>query len=153
MDFTEFVWFVEQPAGESTTSTTTPLKSGLLDPLGKGILRPFRRTVHADFAIASGIVLILSDIGQLLGTPIRRLPWRHDFGADLQPLRHKNNTELLAELARDRVESAIRKWAVNVQLRGVRAERPTPNTLILWVTLVIGGQTKTIRVPVGGKPT
>lgn len=148
-----FSWPITQPSPNAIS--TAPLRAGLLDPLGNGILRPFRRTVHADFATASGIPLVKSDLGQLLGTPIRTLPWRHDFGADLQPLRHKNNTEILGELARTRVESAIRKYARNVELRSVRAERVAlpgtghqKNTLILWITVVIGGRTETLRVPV-----
>jgi phage baseplate assembly protein W len=144
-----FSWIVVQAsAGAGSSGSGATRSSGLSDPLGNGILRPFRRTVHADFATASGVKLVLSDIGQLLGTPIRRLPWRHDFGADLQPLRHKGNTEVLAELARVRVEEAIRKFAFNVELRSVRVERPKPNMLIVWATLVIGGKVHNLRVPV-----
>src|SRR6266850_1837759 len=44
--------------------------------LGGGIVRPFRRTEHRDFANDSGVPEVLSCIGQLLGTPIGFLPWR-----------------------------------------------------------------------------
>jgi phage baseplate assembly protein W len=147
MAFTAFSWFVIQPDPDAGAPAVARSVGALSDPLGNGIVRPFRRTATADFATASGVRLILSDIGQLLGTPIRRLPWRHDFGADLQPLRHKNNTEVLDELARVRVEQAIRKFAINVELRSVTAERPKPNVVIIVVTLVIGGKVQNLRIP------
>lgn len=128
-----------------TSSTALP------DPLGVGLLRPFRRTSKSDFATASGIKEVLSGIGQLLGTPPGHLPWRGDFGAALDDLRHKNNTDVLGELARVRIDQAIRRYTTRATLKGVSVSRPAPNQLALDVTLSIGGKLFTLRVPLAPK--
>jgi phage baseplate assembly protein W len=128
-----------------TSSTSLP------DPLGVGLLRPFRRTSKSDFATASGVPEVLSGIGQLLGTPLGHLPWRGNFGAALDDLRHKNNTDVLGELARVRVEQAIRRYTTRATLKKVTVVRPVPNQLALDVALSIGGKLLTLRVPLTPK--
>lgn len=165
MAYQSFTWFVIQPdagagAGAGSSGGTSAARAGLSDPLGNGIVRPFRRTARADFATDSGERLVMSDVGQLFGTRKGTLPWRHDQGLDLEPLRHKNNTVILQELGRARVDEALRRWAKNVQLRSVVAERVASepgksghsgtgkNGLFLKVAILIGGREKNLRVPI-----
>jgi phage baseplate assembly protein W len=95
--------------------------SKFLNFLGKGVTTPFRRG-SSDFASASGVGHIQSMIGQVLGTrasteyTVGELPWRPEFGSWLHLLRHKNNTDVLADLGRVYVAQALARWVPQVQL-------------------------------------
>jgi phage baseplate assembly protein W len=112
------------------------------------LVRPFRRTPRADFANASGIPEVLSCIGQIFGTDPGTFPWRVDFGINLQRLRQKNNTPALVELARVMLTQSLQAWTSRATLRGVAAEKPSPNVLVLIVTVLVGGKLVTVRIPV-----
>ncbi len=143
----QFSWDVSQPVGTGT-ATAPASNTGGPDPLGTGIVRAFRRVPRGDFATDSGIPLVLSDIGQLFGTQIGTLPWRPDFGIDLEPLRHKNNTEVLGEVARVRVDAGLRKWEPRAQLLSLVVTKPKANVLELDMNVLIGGKSRRLRIPV-----
>lgn len=126
---------------------TTGPRISAATALGGGIVRPFRRTEHQDFANDSGVAEVLSCIGQVLGTELGSLPWRVDFGAGLQRLRHRNNTNDFVELARVLIDDAIRKWEPRAQLHDVQTDpNPPAGALGLEISLGIGGQIKTLRL-------
>lgn len=84
--------------------------------LGNGIRRPFRRDEKNDFANASGLELVLSCAGQVLGTRAQspsgsgELPWRTEFGSKIHLIRHRNNNVLTREIARTFAQEALAKW-------------------------------------------
>ena len=90
-------------------------------------LTPFRRDGKSDFAHGSGAELLASKIAQILGTEgttpysSGEMPWRTDFGAGLDRLRHQNNNDLLSELARVYVRETLERWLPAVELTDVVA--------------------------------
>jgi len=143
-------WIVE-PA---EVASSQPLPAVRLrpsqDPLGAGILRPLHRTERGDFLNGSGAEEVLSCVGQVLGTVRGTLPWRPDFGSDLNRLRHQHNDPTLAEVARVYVDEALRKWEPRAELVSVEIDgaETVGNTLALRVAVRIGsaGRVQTLRV-------
>jgi phage baseplate assembly protein W len=90
------------------------------DILGNGLVAPLRRT-GSDFASASGEKLVASAIAQILGTRPGELPWRPDFGADLEPFRHRNASEQLVQEISDEVVQAIARWEPRVTIASCEA--------------------------------
>jgi phage baseplate assembly protein W len=125
---------------------------GQLAFLGYGILRPFRRDEKNDFANGGGLRLLDARLSQLLTTRADsvtgagELPWRTDFGSRLHILRHRNNTEGLADLAAAIVTEAVEKWEKNVVVLDVTTERvsvrgsPSERTLLVRLTYKIVDQ-------------
>jgi phage baseplate assembly protein W len=97
--------------------------------LGRGLIRPFRRAKDGDFASATGVELVQSAVGLVLGTTCGsevtqgELPWRTEFGTLLQQLRLRANSPALAELARNRVATALARWVPSVRVRTVTVTR------------------------------
>lgn len=116
------------------TTPTTGLTGGGVglvespDIFGFGLLAPFRRA-SADFGNAGGITHLQSMIGQVLGTmggsdyTEGELPWRTEFGSLLHFLRHKQNDEVLSELARVYVAQALARWIPQILILEVRTEK------------------------------
>ena len=112
------------------------------NPLGCGIVRPFRRTARGDFANDCGEILVRSDLGQLLGIVLGEVPWRTGLGTRIYQLRHRANTQALGELARVEIEEAIRKYEPRVALLDVSADPiqvGTENRIELRIRYRIGG--------------
>lgn len=126
--------------------TTGPRISGATS-LGGGIIRPFRRTEHQDFANDSGVAEVLSCVGQVLGTEPGTQPWRVDFGCSLERLRHKNKTQDFVELARVFIADALKKWEPRAELHNVQASpNAKVNELGLEISVGIGSQIKTLKL-------
>jgi len=93
--------------------------------VGRGLLAPLRRDGKGDFANASGLDVLRSNVGLVLGTigssnyTRGELPWRPEFGSLLHLLRHKNNDQLTRSLARQYVIDAITFWEPRVRVRRV----------------------------------
>lgn len=111
--------------------------------LGGGVVRPFVRASHGDFASDQGVPAVLANVGQLLGTAKGTLPWRPEFGSDLERLRHQANTPTLRDLAAVFVREAIALWEPRARLVQLRVPRPAPgseSTVDLRATLEIEGE-------------
>jgi phage baseplate assembly protein W len=88
-----------------------------VDPLGYGLVCPFRVSGNGDLAAAGGQPLLASDIGELLGilgpegvTP-GELPWRGDLGGGLHRLQHRNmHQDLVRAYAEQLSAGALRRW-------------------------------------------
>jgi len=101
----------------------------MLEFLGFGLVRPFRRDARADFLAAGGEQAIRSAVGQILGTvgasemTQGEIPWRTEFGSLLHRLRHQKNDSLLQELARVYVVDALKRWEPRIIVTDVRITR------------------------------
>src|ERR1041384_6618108 len=101
----------------------------MLEFLGFGLVRPFRRDGRADFLAAGGEAVIRSAVGQILGTggasegKPGELPWRTDFGSLLHRLRHQRNDSVLQELARVYVVDALKRWEPRIIVTAVTVQR------------------------------
>jgi len=97
--------------------------------MARGLTTPFRRDRKRDFASGSGGDLLASKVLQALmtngATPRSsgELPWRTDFGADLELLRHQPGDAALAELARVHVRDALKRWVPEAELVEVAVTR------------------------------
>jgi phage baseplate assembly protein W len=107
-----------------------------------GLVRPFVR--GRDLKHGSGAEVILSNVGQILGTDLGTLPWRPELGSELNRLRHRQNTPVLREVARLCVEKAVTRWEPRANVRGVEcfAERvgtSGENALVVRASCGISG--------------
>ena len=118
------------------------------DPLGSALIRPFRRTERNDFLQGFGVPEVLSAIGQVLGTSKGTLPWRPDFGCDLERLRHQPNSATTEDLARVFVQDALQQWEPRAQLTSVDRVPSADNEIDLRVTSRIGSKIQTVSVTV-----
>ncbi len=88
----------------------------------RGLFVPFQRDRARDFASVTGPDLLRAKVLQVLSTQGAgprsggELPWRTNFGASLDLLRHQRNDRALAELARFKIEEALRRWLPDVRL-------------------------------------
>ena len=102
----------------------------------RNLLIPFRRDRKRDLATGAEEALLASKVRQVLltegSTPRSsgELPWRTNFGAGLELLRHRPNDEVLAELARVRVREALARWLPNVRLVDLELRREGAKGLI-----------------------
>lgn len=92
-----------------------------VDPIGFGLVCPFRVSGNGDLAAAGGQTLLASDIGELLGilgpegTTPGELPWRGDLGGGLHRLRHRNmHQDLVRAYAEQLTAGALRRWEPRV---------------------------------------
>lgn len=92
---------------------------------GSGVTRPFRRDLKKDFASSSGLDLIKSQVGQVLGTRASsnfsqgELPWNPRFGSLVHLLRHRNTFDGTKELATLYVIEALKKYLPNIRVKEV----------------------------------
>lgn len=113
------------------------------DPLGVGMVRPFFRASHGDVCSDQGVNLVLSNLGQILGTAKRTLPWRTDFGSDLERLRHMRNTPALRDVAAVNVRDAFSLWEPRARLKSLDVAKPASvdamNQVVLDARVAIEG--------------
>lgn len=107
------------------------------DILGYGLVAPLRRISGNDFVAAQGEPLIKSCIDQILGTKPGELPWRPNFGIDLEAYRHKGATGVLAQEVADEIVQAISAWEARVSTSAVvaRAEDNVIRASINWAVV------------------
>lgn len=100
--------------------------------LGAGLVRPFRRDEKSDFANLEGLPLIKACVGQILAmeganpdNPNQQgeLEWDPGRGSLLHLLRHRQNNETTAHMARVYVADAIARFEPRIRLRDARATR------------------------------
>jgi len=58
--------------------------------LGYGLIGPLRRAASRDFVTGEGVPLIASCLRQVIKTRKGELPWKPEFGCDLEQFRHHN---------------------------------------------------------------
>jgi hypothetical protein len=111
------------------------------EEFGRGILCPFQRDGKGDFANGSGIALVKSDIGELLGIigPSSQqpgeLPWDPDRGSRIDSLRHRHlHTEMTRALAEQYTATPIRLYERRVRPGPVRVSSKDEKTLRIEVT-------------------
>lgn len=112
----------------ATTASPPSLEESAKAFLGSGIIRPFVRDKKQDFANSSGVDLVRSAVGQVLGTKAQtdsrsgELPWRTEFGSLIHLLRFRNNDAIFRELARTYVQDALQRWEPRVRVNTVRVK-------------------------------
>jgi len=77
------------------------------DVLGYGLLAPLRRLAGSDFAAGYGEKLVEAAVRQILGTRQGELPWRPDFGHNLDRYRHKNLSTVATAAMRSHVQRLL----------------------------------------------
>lgn len=83
------------------------------DPIGTGVLCPFRRDGKGDFANGSGLELLKSDVGELLGlvgssaTEPGELPWDPDRGSRLPMMKHRHLHSIMVRALADQLSSGV----------------------------------------------
>lgn len=122
------------PAPEPVFSAVSHVSA---KPVAAELAHPLRRA-QTDFETRSGDAAVLAQVAEVLGTDLGSLPWRTDFGCDLQRLRQKGNTPILRETARAFIDDAIRKWVPSASLVSVDVKTPAPNAIDLFVIVQIG---------------
>lgn len=100
----------------------------MTDFLGKGLVSPFKRSGSIDFENAEGFELVKASVRETLGTigdsPFAsgELPWRTEFGAALNILKHRNLGDDVSAEARILVERALANHNPRVQIVTVEAD-------------------------------
>lgn len=110
------------------------------DPIGRGIICPFRRDGKGDFANADGLDVLRSDVGELLGiqcataTEPGELSWDMDRGANFTPLKHRHlHSDMVDALADQSASGSLMKWEPRARLLRVGVTRDE-NTLSCHIT-------------------
>lgn len=149
------------PAVETTRPSGTPRTSSgtaqTTNPIayGNGVLAPFVRDGRGDFAHASDITLVRSEVRQVLGTlassaiSVGELPWRPEFGSVLPLLRFRNMDETTIELARTYVVDALKVWLRRVQILDatITADHDAGVLTILVAYNVLANNNRSVLVP------
>lgn len=154
-----------QKPGNPTKTTSNTVTAVNPVAFGNGIVTPFRRDGKGDFANASDISLVRSEVQQVLGTLASsgstqgELQWRPEFGSNLQLLRFRNLDETTLELARTYTADALRIWLPRIRVKAVSADANFDDkTLTITVvysildanrrSVITANQTSTIIIPV-----
>jgi phage baseplate assembly protein W len=118
----------------------------------RGFAYPFR--IDADtgrVSQASGEDKLRQNLHVVLGTRQGERPMVRDFGTRLQALVHDPNDEVLGNLVRDEIQTALLRWEPRVLVTGVEV-RQHEGELTLWLTYLQvdrGGAAGQLRLPIG----
>lgn len=110
-----------------------------------GLLTPFQRDQATDLANASDGRLLASKVRQVLATEPGELPWRTNFGAGLEALKHRSNDVVTSEIARVRANDALRRWIGDIAAVSVTTQR-ADTTLSLTIKYAAGQSTGEVTV-------
>jgi phage baseplate assembly protein W len=115
----------------------------------RGVAYPFQESNAGIPALATDADLVRQSLAQILGTQKGERVMRPQFGCDLHRFVFENNDELLGQLLRTEISSAVSRWEPRVELDNVTFAR-SESTLTVTVTYtVLATQTQdTIQVPV-----
>jgi uncharacterized protein len=111
----------------------------------RGLITPFVRDKKRDFASGEGWTLTMSKSRQVLGTRPGEVPWRTEFGTELDRLRHQQNTNVARELGRLYTKDALRKFVPSVSVTGFSAVQDGER-LSVRVTLNDGASDRSVEV-------
>lgn len=116
------------------------------DPIGTGLVCPFRRDGKGDFANASGVDLLKSDIGELLGligptaTEPGEIAWDTERGANFLALKHRGlHSEMTRALADQLASGALRRFEPRVRPGITTVVSENENTLRVKVSFRVLG--------------
>lgn len=111
------------------------------DPIGGGLLCPFRRDEKGDFANGTGLEVLKSDIGELLGlrgptaTEPGELAWDTERGTGIHGLQHRHiHSEMTRALADQHASGAIMRFEPRVRAGVVTVDTEGGNTLLIRVS-------------------
>jgi len=97
---------------------------------GRGIICPFRRDGKGDFANDTGLPVLRSDVGELLGiqaatsTEPGELSWDMARGANFMPLKHRHlHSDMVNALADQSASEALTKFEPRVRVLRVGVTR------------------------------
>jgi phage baseplate assembly protein W len=108
-----------------------------------------QRISGRDFVAAGGEALVRSCIAQILGTRPGELPWRPDFGVDLEAYRHRGGTRLLADALTNELAEAISTYEARVMISEASAVVDGNVIRVKVVWSVISGATEGNNVIIG----
>jgi len=110
--------------------------ANIKEQFGSGIVCPFQRDGKGDFANDTGLRLLKSDIGELLGIvgPSNiepgELPWDPDRGSRIDTLRHRGlHTEMTRALAEQYTSETIRRYENRVLVGPTKVSDENDTTL------------------------
>lgn len=104
---------------------------------GRGIILPFRRDAKNDFANASGLAVIKSNIRQIVLTGCAEesaageVPWDSTLGSRAQTVVHRNSTPGLEEVQRHFIVDAVKRQEPRARITRARVSRVKTRTEIL----------------------
>ena len=127
-------WPLFQPVTTAAAAAITAGEGGA--PLERrGIITPFQRDRKNDFANATGVILIVSNVQQILGTRATsaagpgELPFNPNFGSLLYLLRHQKIDVVRKAQALVYVVDALRRWEPRALVTSVQVDDAVPRTL------------------------
>lgn len=117
-------WPLFQPVTTAAAAAESAVGAGPLER--RGLIAPFQRDRKNDFANATGVELISSNVQQILGTRATsangpgELPFNPNFGSLLHLLRHQKIDVVRKQQALVYVVDALRKWEPRVIVTSVQ---------------------------------
>jgi phage baseplate assembly protein W len=103
---------------------------------GNGLVHPLRRLGSNDFLSACGESLVKASISQICGTRRGELPWRPDFGLDVERYRHRNMSVAQQQRLSNDVAQTISRFESRALIRQCatmkRYDDPAMYTRVTW---------------------
>ena len=119
----------------------------------KGMAFPFKQSNTSIPAAVTDAELVQQSLLQILNTNRGERVMRPNFGCNLQQYVFENNDELLEQLMRTEISSAISRWEPRAQLDNILLARNDTTLSVTVVYTVVTTQTKDtvqVAVPVTG---
>lgn len=119
----------------------------------KGLAYPFKAGTTAIPAPVTDAELVKQSLQQILGTQKGERVMRPQFGCDIQQYVFENNDDLLEQLLRTEITTAISRWEPRAQLDNIVVERDDTTLVVTILYTVVTTQTQDtvqVAVPVTG---
>lgn len=119
----------------------------------KGMAFPFKQSNTSIPAAVTDAELVQQSLLQILNTNRGERVMRPGFGCNLQQYVFENNDDLLEQLMRTEISSAISRWEPRAQLDNIVLQRNDTTLSVTVIYTVVTTQTKDtvqVAVPVTG---
>ena len=119
----------------------------------KGMAFPFKQSNTSIPAAVTDAELVQQSLLQILNTNRGERVMRPNFGCNLQQYVFENNDDLLEQLMRTEISSAISRWEPRAQLDNIVLQRNDTTLAVTVVYTVVTTQTKDtvqVAIPVTG---
>jgi len=119
----------------------------------KGMAFPFKQSNTSIPAAVTDAELVQQSLLQILNTNRGERVMRPNFGCNLQQYVFENNDDLLEQLMRTEISSAISRWEPRAQLDNILLQRNDTTLAVTVVYTVVTTQTKDtvqVAIPVTG---